>query len=303
MVWVVGGEFLMGATQEENGFAEEYPQHQVSVNGFWMDATEVTNAEFANFINATGYITTAERKPDWDIMKLQLPPNVEKPADSLLVPGGLVFTPTKNEVLLNDASQWWKFVKGASWKHPEGPQSDIIGKDNHPVVQISWEDAMAYCKWAGKRLPTEAEWEWAAKGKSKHAKYGWGNQELSDDFIPANIWQGNFPYNNLVQDKFYTTAPVQSFTANDNGLFDMSGNIWEWCADWMDANYYKTLSDKTINPVGPADGGTTTHPYQKVLKGGSFLCHSSYCTGYRISRRSSSGWESSSNHIGFRCVK
>jgi formylglycine-generating enzyme required for sulfatase activity len=303
MVWIDGSEFLMGATKEEHGFAEEYPQHTVQVNGFWMDATEVTNAEFTDFVNATGYITTAERKPDWEMMKLQLPANTEKPPDSLLAPGALVFTPTQSEVSLNDASQWWQFVRGANWQHPEGPGSSIEGKENHPVVQVSWEDAMAYCKWAGKRLPTEAEWEWAAKGKNKNAMYSWGNRELSDDFLPANTWQGNFPYSNLLQDKFYTTAPVKSFAPNENGLYDMSGNVWEWCADWMDANYYNTLSDKTVNPVGPADGGTTTHPHQKVLKGGSFLCNASYCTGYRVARRSSNGWDTGSNHTGFRCVK
>jgi formylglycine-generating enzyme len=302
MVWIDGGEFMMGATKEETGFAEEYPQHPVQVNGFWMDVHEVTNAAFAEFVKATGYITTAERTPDWEIMKLQLPPGTEKPADSLLVPGSLVFTPTTKAVPLDNPNQWWRFVNGACWQHPEGPGSDVKGKENHPVVHVSWEDAMAYCKWAGKRLPTEAEWEWAAKTKQQY-KYVWGSKELNEEFLPANIWQGNFPYNNLLQDKFYTTAPVKSFAANANGLYDISGNVWEWCADWMDAGYYQTLSDKTLNPVGPADGGSTSHPYQKVLKGGSFLCHASYCTGYRVARRSSNGWDTGSNHTGFRCVK
>jgi formylglycine-generating enzyme len=303
MVWISNGEFIMGAGEGE-GFAEEYPQHNVSVDGFWMNTHEVTNAEFEAFVKATNYITTAERKPDWEIMKLQLLADAAKPEDSLLVAGSLVFTPTAKAVALNDASQWWRFVPGANWQHPDGPQSTIAGKENHPVVQVSWEDAMAYCKWSGKRLPTEAEWEWAAKGGITNAKYSWGNKELEDDFLPANIWQGNFPYKNLLQDKFYTTAQVQSFAANGYGLYDMSGNVWEWCADWMDANYYQTAADnKTNNPIGPADGGATTHPYQKVLKGGSFLCHISYCSGYRTARRSSTGWDSGSNHAGFRCVK
>lgn len=302
MILIPGGSFLMGAGRGE-GFPEEYPQHAVKVNNFWIDVHEVTNLEFAAFVKATGYITTAERKPDWEIMKQQLPAGVEKPHDSLLMPGSLVFTPPKREVPLDNPNQWWRFVKGACWKHPEGPGTDLKGREHHPVVHVSWEDAMAYSKWAGKRLPTEAEWEWAAKTPLQN-KYAWGNKELHNEFLPANIWQGNFPYNNLMLDKYFTTSPVQSFNANPNGLYDMSGNVWEWAADWMDANYYSTIGNETkLNPTGPADGGTTTHPYQKVLKGGSFLCHESYCTGYRVARRSSSGWESSSNHIGFRCVK
>jgi formylglycine-generating enzyme len=303
MIWIAAGEFMMGAGEGE-GFAEEYPQHKVSVDGFWMDVHEVTNAEFAAFVQATNYITTAERKPDWEIMKLQLPPHAEKPDDSLLVPGSLVFTPTRNAVPLDNAGQWWRFVNGADWKHPEGRGSNLVGKENHPVVHVSWEDAMAYCKWSGKRLPTEAEWEWAAKGKLQTAKYSWGNAELSDTFFPANIWQGDFPYINTVADKYFAASPVTSFAKNGNGLYNMSGNVWEWTADWMDANYYQTIGNSLIkNPTGPVDGAATTHPWQKVLKGGSFLCHASYCTGYRVARRSSNGWETSSNHIGFRCVR
>ncbi len=304
MMLIPNGSFVMGATATENGFAEEYPQHKVQVNSFWMDATEVTNAEFAAFVKATKYITTAERKPNWEQLKLQLPPNTPMPHDSLLQAGSLVFTPTKNAVALNDAGQWWRFVKGANWQHPEGENSTIVGKENYPVVQVSWEDAMAYCKWAGKRLPTEAEWEWAAKGGVENAKYSWGNEELTDAFLPANIWQGNFPYKNNVEDKYFTTAPAISFSPNAYGLYNMSGNVWEWCADWMDAHYYETLKEKnSANPIGPTDGSNTSHPYQKILKGGSFLCHQSYCSGYRTARRSSSGWDSGSNHAGFRCVK
>jgi formylglycine-generating enzyme len=216
--------------------------------------------------------------------------------------GGLVFTPTKTAVPLNDPNRWWQFVAGANWKHPEGPNSSIIGKENHPVVQVSWEDAMAYCKWSGKRLPTEAEWEWAAQ-QTSGSKYSWGNTELSNHFLPANIWQGQFPHQNNRADKYYATAPVASYTVNEKGLFDMSGNVWEWCADWMDAAYYQSATTVTKNPCGPQNAATTTHPYQKILKGGSFLCNASYCTGYRVARRSSSGWDSGSNHIGFRCVK
>ena len=302
MAWVPAGQFLMGATEGE-GFAEEHPQHGVSVNGFWMDTHEVTNAEFSAFVKATGYITTAEKKPDWEVLKLQVPSGTPKPPDSVLVAGSLVFTPPPQPVPLDDAMQWWRFVAGANWQHPQGPGSTIKGKEKHPVVHVSWEDAMAYCKWSGKRLPTEAEWEWAAKGGIQDAKYGWGKQELKDGFFPANIWQGSFPNKNTAADGYTTTAPVQSFAANGFGLYDMSGNVWEWVSDWMDATYYSTLGQHTINPTGPADGSHTSHPYQKVLKGGSFLCHASYCTGYRVARRSSNGWDSGSNHIGFRCVK
>jgi sulfatase modifying factor 1 len=302
MVQIPAGEFEMGAKEGE-GFPEEHPQHKVKVNGFWMDAHEVTNDEFAAFVKATGYITLAEQKPDWEVMKLQVPPGTLKPPDSLLVAGSMVFSPPDHPVPLDDPMQWWRFVPGADWRHPEGKGSTIEGKGHYPVVHVSWEDAMAYCKWSGKRLPTEAEWEWAAKGGIRDAKYSWGNEELKDGFYPANIWQGEFPNKNTASDGYITTAPVQSFAANGFGLYDMSGNVWEWVSDWMDANYYSTLGPLSVNPAGPAEGGNTTHPYQKVLKGGSFLCHASYCTGYRVARRSSNGWDSGSNHIGFRCVK
>lgn len=302
MAYIPAGAFMMGAGKGE-GFPEEYPQHEVRVAGFWMDAHEVTNDEFEAFVAATHYTTTAERKPDWEVMKLQVPPGTPKPPDSVMVAGSLVFTPPVQPVPLDDAVQWWHFVAGANWRHPQGPATDINGKGSFPVVHVSWEDAMAYCKWSGKRLPTEAEWEWAAKGGNVNAKYGWGTAELKEGFYPANIWQGTFPNKNTAEDGFVTAAPVKSFAPNGFGLYDMSGNVWEWTADWMDANYYQSLEGLTNNPVGPADGAGTTHPYQKVLKGGSFLCHASYCTGYRVARRSSSGWDSGSNHIGFRCVK
>lgn len=302
MVWIPAGRFVMGAGRGE-GFPEEYPQHTVAVDGFWMEEHEVTNQEFAAFVQATGYVTTAERKPDWEVLKLQVPPGTPKPPDSVLVAGSLVFSPPAGPVPLDDPMQWWQFVPGADWRHPQGPGSDLRGKEKHPVVQVSWEDALAYCKWSGKRLPTEAEWEWAGKGGTPAARYGWGINELADDYQPANIWQGNFPYQNAALDGYVTTAPVQSFQPNGYGLYDMSGNVWEWTADWMDAGYYNTAESSQPNPTGPTDGGHTTHPYQKVLKGGSFLCHASYCSGYRVARRSSNGWDSGSNHIGFRCVK
>lgn len=171
-------------------------------------------------------------------------------------------------------------------------------------MQVSWEDTMAFCKWTGKRLPTEAEWEWAAKGGVLNAKYSWGNEELNDNFFPANIWQGIFPYKNILEDKYFTAAPAISFSANGYGLYNMSGNVWEWCADWMDEHYLEQIEKNiSINPIGPADASATSYPFQKILKGGSFLCHQSYCSGYRTARRSSSGWDTGSNHAGFRCVK
>jgi formylglycine-generating enzyme len=303
MIYVPAGTFMMGAKDDE-GFEEEYPAHKVYVDAFMIDAHEVTNKEFAAFVAATNYVTTAERKPDWEIMKQQLPPGTPKPHDSILVIGSLVFTPTNIKATPQNETPWWSFIKGANWKHPQGPLSNIDSIMNHPVVHVSWEDAMAYCKWTGKRLPTEAEWEWAAKGNNVNAGYGWGEEPLNEQAIQTNIWQGNFPSKNTVADKFMFTAPVQSFKPNKLGLYDMSGNVWELCADWMDAYYYETLKDNiTNNPLGPADGAKTSHPYQKILKGGSFLCNASYCSGYRVARRSSNGWDTGTSHAGFRCVK
>jgi formylglycine-generating enzyme len=302
MVWIPGGVFKMGAAEGE-GYPEEHPQHSVAVKGFWMDVHEVSNQEFAAFVNATGYVTTAEKKPDWNILKKQLPEGTPRPPDSLFVAGSLVFTPTGQPMTLNDPLSWWRFVPGANWRHPEGPGSDLRAKQTHPVVHVSWEDAMAYCKWAGKRLPTEAEWEWAAKGGQLTAQYAWGMEAPSDFTAVANIWQGSFPNQNSGHDGYVSTAPVRSFQPNGYGLYHMSGNVWEWTADWMDANYYSSFGGKVENPTGPPNGNGTTHPFQKVLKGGSFLCHESYCTGYRVARRSSNGWDGGSNHTGFRCVK
>jgi formylglycine-generating enzyme len=303
MIWVPSGTYMMGAVGNE-GYPEEYPAHKVYVDAFWMDIHEVTNAEFTAFVNATKYVTTAERKPNWNIMKLQLPANTPKPHDSVLVAGSLVFEPTNKEATEENETPWWSFVKGANWRHPQGPKSNIDSIMQHPVVHVSWEDAMAYCKWAGKRLPTEAEWEWAAKGANPKASYGWGEALLNSKAYQANIWQGDFPKKNTGADGFLFTAAVKLYKPNALGLYDMSGNVWELCADWMDENYYSTLKDNvTNNPKGPIDGSKTTHPYQKVLKGGSFLCNASYCTGYRVARRSSNGWDTGTSHAGFRCVK
>lgn len=304
MVKISGGEFLMGAS-DKKGRSDEYPQHKVIVKSFWMDATEVTNAQFEKFVKATGYITTAEIKPNWEEIKKQLPPGTPKPDESLLVAASLVFTPTTTAVNLNDASQWWTWTKGASWKHPHGPESTIKGKENYPVVHISWDDANAYAKWAGKRLPTEAEWEFAARGGLIDKKYFWGNEEPEKAKPKANIWQGKFPYLNTAVDKFTGAAPVKSFLPNGYGLYDMAGNVWEWCSDWYTPEYYKELGQSVSeNPKGPSKSYDPMEPTipKKVVRGGSFLCNASYCKGYRVTARMKSSPDTGLQHTGFRCV-
>ncbi|MGB8705641.1 MAG: formylglycine-generating enzyme family protein, partial [Gillisia sp.] len=304
--WIPGGKFIQGAvpgdTMAKNA---EKPAHPVAVDGFFMDATEVTNAQFARFIKETGYVTVAERKIDWNELKKQLPPGTPKPADSLLQPGSLVFKKTKSSVPnLYDYSQWWEWKIGANWKHPYGPKSTLEGKENYPVVQVSYEDALAYCKWAGTRLPTEAQWEYAARGGMGKSKYTWGNsdKELS---AHANTWEGEFPTTNSKKDGFEGAAPVRSFPPNKFGLYDMAGNVWEWTQDWYNINYYRDLSEKGMvkNPPGatkaynPASGTS-----EKIIKGGSYLCNASYCSSYRISARMMSTPDSAHEHVGFRTV-
>ena len=305
MVFIKAGTFQMGGDNKQAS-PDEYPKHQVSVNGFWIDVNEVTNAQFSKFVNATHYVTTAEKKPDWNELKKQLPPGTQKPADSLLVAASLVFSAPNHTVDLNDYSQWWVWKTGANWKHPHGPKSNIKGKDNYPVVHISWYDAVAYCKWAGKRLPTEAEWEWAARGGLQNKVYPWGNEPVDAGKAKANTWQGHFPDNNTVKDKFYSIAPVSSFAPNGYGLFDMAGNVWEWCADYYNSDYYKTISKPggVKNPAGAAKSFDPDEPYavKRVIRGGSFLCNDSYCSGYRVARRMKSTEDSGMEHLGFRCV-
>lgn len=292
----------------DNGEAQpdEYPKHKVTVSGFWMDATEVTNAQFAKFVKATGYVTTAERKPDWNELKKQLPPGTPRPADSLLVAASLVFDPPNHPVNLSDYTQWWVWKKGANWRHPHGAGSTIAGKNNAPVVHVSWFDAIAYCKWAHKRLPTEAEWEWAARGGLQNHIYPWGNEPVDAGKPKANTWQGHFPYDNTVKDKFYGLAPVASFAPNGYGLYDMAGNVWEWCNDRYNYNYYQTINKPggVIDPQGPAKSYDPEEPYavKRVTRGGSFLCNDSYCSGYRVARRMKSTEDSGMEHLGFRCV-
>ncbi|MGN6402551.1 MAG: formylglycine-generating enzyme family protein [Flavisolibacter sp.] len=305
MVLIAGETFMMGGDNSQAS-EDEYPKHPVKVNAFYMDETEVTNAQFQKFVDATGYVTTAERKPDWEELKKTLPPNTPKPPDSVLVPASLVFRQTSGPVDFN-YNEWWSWVPGADWKHPEGPGSNIIGKEHFPVTQVSWYDAMAYCKWAGKRLPTEAEWEFAARGGLVNNIYSWGNEHINAGKAKANSWEGKFPYYNEKKDGFVTAAPVRFFQPNGYGLYDMAGNVWEWCSDWYDANYYKTLSasSATIDPKGSQKSFDPEDPYtpKKSLRGGSFLCNDSYCSGYRVARRMKSSPDTGLEHTGFRCVK
>ena len=305
MVYIPGGVFEMGADNEQAS-TDEYPKHKVQVSPFYIDATEVTNAAFKKFVDATGYVTTAERKPDWEVIKKTVPPGTPKPHDSLLVAASLVFRPSTGPVDLNDYGQWWSWVKGADWKHPEGPGSSISGKENFPVVHVSWEDAMAYCKWAGKRLPTEAEWEFAARGGLVNNIYSWGNEHVSAGKAKCNSWDGKFPYLNTKQDGYTKAAPVKSFAPNGYGLYDVAGNVWEWCSDWYGEKYYSSLGIAiALNPKGPDKSYDPAEPYtpKRSLRGGSFLCNDAYCSGYRVSRRMKSSPDTGLEHTGFRCVK
>jgi formylglycine-generating enzyme required for sulfatase activity len=305
MVWVPGGEFTMG-TDDEQGWADEKPAHRVRVDGFWMDATEVTNAQFREFVEATGYVTTAEKKPDVAELMRQLPPGTPPPTPDKLVPGALVFTAPAGEVNLKDFSRWWKWTPGASWRHPEGPASSLAGKDDHPVVHVSWDDAAAYAEWAGKRLPTEAEWEFAARGGLEGKPYVWGDERPTDRDVFANLWQGEFPRTNLAADGHERTAPVRSFAPNGYGLYDMAGNVWEWCADWYQRDLYQRRSGKDVivNPTGPRRSLDPARPFtpQRVQRGGSFLCNDSYCSRYRPSARHGCSPDTGMSHVGFRCA-
>lgn len=304
MVLIPSGEFTMGCSDDQ-GRSDEYPRHRVRLDSFWIDKSEVTNAQFKNFVDATGYVTTAEKKPDWNEIKKQLPPDTPKPDDSLLVPSSLVFRPSKDIVSLNDPSQWWQWTKGADWRHPQGPLSNINDKENYPVVQISWYDAQVYAKWCGKRLPTEAEWEYAARGGLIDQPYSWGTEAVDKNKMKANIWQGSFPDQNTKQDGFENIAPVKSFPPNPFGLYDMAGNVWEWCSDWYHADYFQSIKGITsFSPKGPVESYDPDEPTipKKVVRGGSFLCHASYCSSYRVSARMKTSPDTGLEHTGFRCV-
>lgn len=307
MVWIPGGAFMQGAVpQDKMAMQQEKPQHPVQVDGFFIDISEVTNAQFLKFVKETGYITIAERAIDWEEMKSQLPAGTPKPHDSILQPGSLMFKKTKTSLPnLYDFSKWWRWTIGANWRHPSGPESTLKGKDNHPVVHVSFQDAEAYCKWAGRRLPTEAEWEYAARG-NKNTTYFWGDDRTQLSKM-VNSWEGEFPVNNTLEDGFERTAPVKSYPANGFGLFDMAGNVWEFTSDWYNLNYYdERLASKAtaINPTGASEAYNPNNPYlkEKIIKGGSFLCSDSYCASYRASSRMGTSLDSSSEHVGFRTV-
>jgi formylglycine-generating enzyme required for sulfatase activity len=306
MVWIPGGDFTMG-TDSSLGWAEEKPAHRVRVDGFWMDQTDVTNAQFLRFVKATGYVTTAEKPPDVEEIMRQSRPGAPRPPKEMLVPGALVFQPTKGPVDTRDFSQWWHWTPGADWRHPEGPASSIDGREDHPVVQVSWFDAVAYAKWAGKRLPTEAEWEFAARGGLDNKAYVWGDDKPTDTNIRANIWQGQFPCKNTALDGYEGTSPVKAFAPNGFGLYDMSGNVWQWCSDWYQVDLHRQRAGQgvVINPKGPDKSFDPRQPYSplRVQKGGSFLCNDSYCTRYRPSARHGCTPDTGMSHMGFRCVK
>lgn len=291
MVLVKGGAFEMGSDE----FPDSRPVHTVTVSDFWMDEHEVTNAQFAEFVKATGYKTVSE-----------LPLN---PADypgvptEKLVPSSAVFTPPSQPVSLDNPLQWWEYVPGANWQHPFGESSSIAGKDNDPVVHIAYSDAAAYAKWAGKRLPTEAEWEYAARAGAHYTSYYWGNELKPGGKWAANIFQGNFPSGNTLEDGFSAVAPVKSYPPNAFGLYDMDGNVWEWCEDFYRPDYY--AQSPSQNPKGPADSYDPDEPgaVKRVQRGGSFLCSDQYCIRYRAGSRGKGEISSASNNLGFRCVR
>jgi formylglycine-generating enzyme required for sulfatase activity len=293
----------MGGT-EENPAENAMRPHSVQVKGFWMDETEVTNEQYQKFAQATGYVTVAERPLDWEELKKQLPPGTPKPGDDVLQPGSMVFTPPPQPVLLNDYAQWWRWVIGANWKQPEGPGSSIRGRERHPVVHIAYEDAVAYANWAGKRLPTEAEYEFAARGGLDGKPFSWGDELNPEGKYLANYFQGSFPSRDTGEDGFEGSAPVKSFPPNGYGLYDIIGNVWELCSDWYAVEVAATAG-VINNPAGPAQSNDPNDPYsiKHVSKGGSFVCSHEYCSNYTPSGRQGSAYDSGMNHTGFRCVK
>jgi formylglycine-generating enzyme required for sulfatase activity len=294
MVWVPGGTFAMGATKDASTAHDTTPIHRVTVDGFWMDKTEVTNAQFEKFVKATGYVTVAEQTPKAEDFPGAPPEN--------LVAGSIVFSPPLGRVSLANHLAWWRYIPGADWRHPEGPESSIKGRENEPVVHVCWDDAVAYAKWAGKRLPTEAEWEYAARGGLDQKRYVWGDEFQPGGKWQANTWQGEFPTTDTGDDGFKRVAPAASFPPNGFGLYDMAGNAWEWCADWYRNDYYATSPSQ--NPQGPEDSFDPDEPGvpKRVQRGGSILCSDQYCTRYLPGARGKGAVDSGANHLGFRCV-
>jgi formylglycine-generating enzyme required for sulfatase activity len=306
MVWIPGGEFSMGANDPPDmddvgmkATLDARPIHRVYVDGFYMDKTDVTNAQFARFVKATGYVTVAERTPRAEDFPGAPPEN--------LVAGSVVFSPPDHPVPLNNHFQWWSYVHGANWRHPDGPKSSIRGKENYPVVQVAYEDAVAYAKWTGTRLPTEAEWEFAARGGQVGKPFVWGDEFRPHEKWMANTHQGHFPDTDTGEDGFRGTSPVGHYPANPYGLYDMAGNVWQWTSDWYRPDYYRTLaanSEVTRNPQGPEHPFDPAEPTEskKVHRGGSFLCTDQYCSRYIVGTRGKGEVSTGTNHLGFRCV-
>jgi len=319
MVWIPGGKFLMGGPSEEacrailqeadpgkpccpllqSGFEDAQPRHQVEVDGYWMDATEVTNADFQKFIDATGYLTVAERKPRAEDFPGASP--------EVLVPGSVCFQRPEPSANLRDHRFWWSYQPGASWRHPAGLGSDLAGKDNFPVVLVAYEDAIAYARWAGKRLPTEAEWERAARGGKDGETFSWGNEFRISGKWMANTWQGLFPLEDTAEDGWKGLAPVRQFAANSYGLYDVSGNVWEWCSDWYRPDTYVQDASQGLvrNPQGPKESFDPEEPGQpkRAQRGGSYLCSDQFCARYITGTRGKGEISTGSSHVGFRCVK
>ncbi len=306
MVYIPGGTFSMGTDRaweplcELPGVtADATPIHRVYVDAFFMDEHEVTNAEFSKFVMATGYKTIAEQVPTKEEFPDALP--------EMLVAGSILFSPPTEPVDLENHLRWWAYIKGADWRHPNGPESSIKGKENMPVVHVAWEDAVAYATWAGKRLPTEAEWEFAARGGLSGKLYAWGDEFKPNDQFMGNTFQGKFPTTNTKEDGYASIAPVKQFPANGYQLYDMAGNVWEWCADWYDYNYFKTFvpNETAQNPQGPMASHDPTEQgvLKKVHRGGSYLCTDQYCSRYMNGTRGKGDWRTGTNHVGFRCVK
>jgi formylglycine-generating enzyme required for sulfatase activity len=307
MVWIPGGEFSMGAmdppASTEAGMhaaADARPIHRVYVDGFWMDQTDVTNQQFEKFVRATGYVTIAERKPRPEEFPGAPPEN--------LVAGSVVFSPPSYPVPLDNHYLWWRYIAGANWRHPLGPQSDIQGKESYPVVHIAYEDALAYATWSGKRLPTEAEWEFAARGGLSGKFYPWGDEFRQDGKWMANTHQGHFPNVDTGDDRYPGISPVAQYPPNGYGLYDMAGDVWQWTSDWYRPDYYAQLAAAASvarNPQGPDSPYDPSEPREKkrVLRGGSFLCTDQYCSRYVVGTRGKGEISTGTNHLGFRCVK
>jgi sulfatase modifying factor 1 len=300
MVWIAGGTFLMGS---EQFYPEERPTHQATVQGFWIQKYEVTNEQFAQFVEATGYVTVAEAAPRAEDYPGAKP--------EMLVAGSMVFKKSRGPVDLSNWANWWEWMPGADWRHPEGPRSSITGRMRHPVVQVAYADVEAYCSWAGMTLPTEAEWEYAARGNMQEKIFTWGDEHYPHGEVMANVWQGEFPWQNLLFDGYAGTSPVGAFPPNGYGLFDMAGNVWEWTSDWFvtrrTAEKGKACCTGKLSPIEARE--KSYDPNQpdvriprKVLKGGSHLCAPNYCLRYRPAARSPQMIDTAMNHIGFRCV-